>query len=198
MVSRLFFGRKLAVSAAMGFMLAVAGCQSGDTLGALNIPGVGGGGGQAETPPADDGRITTAELRAFCPQVSIREAEAFHRSYQRGGQDDPAKLLYQASMTETTRSCTYGGGMMGITVAVAGRVVPGPVATTGTIRLPIRIRVVQGSDVISDKTFNQDVAITDTVGATQFVFSDSGFSMPQPTNTNVRVFASFPEEKPRR
>lgn len=191
-----FVHRRLAVLAAMGIVLAVAGCQSGDTLGALKLPGTGGG--QEQAPPADDGRITTQELLAFCPQVSIRESESIQRTYARGGQDNPDKLIYQAAITESTRSCTYQNGMLGMTVALAGRVVPGPVSSTGTITLPLRVRVVQGSDVIFDQTFRQDVVIADTVGATQFVFTDSSFSMPQPTQTNIRVFASFPEAVPRR
>lgn len=179
----------------VGVTLAVAGCQSGDTLGALRLPGTGGG--QAAQPPAQDGRISAEELVAFCPQVTIREANSIYRTYQRGGQDDPSKLTLQATMTESTRSCTYGNGMLGMTIAVAGRVVPGPAGGAGTVTLPVRVRVAQGADVIHDQTYNQQVVLADTIGATQWVFTDSSYSMPQPSQTNVRVFVSFAEQNAR-
>lgn len=181
-------GRRLALGAAGGILLAVTGCQSGDTLGAMRLPGTGGE--QAE-PRVREGQITTQELLAYCPAISIQGSDAVYRNYQRGGQDDPSKLVIQATMSESTRSCTYGGGMLGMTVAVAGRVVPGPVSSPGSVTLPIRVRILQGTQVLRDQTFNHQVAIADTIGATQWVFTDSSFSMPQPSQSDVRVFVSF-------
>jgi hypothetical protein len=192
MGNRSILCRRFALAASAGVLLAVTGCQSGDTLGALSLPGVGGG--EGAQPPAREGQITAQELTAYCPAVTIDEANTIHRTYQRGGQDDPSKLTLQASISEATRSCTYGGGMLGMTVAVAGRVVPGPVAGPGSVTLPIRVRVVQGSEVIHDQTFNQEVVLTDTIGATQWVFTDSSYSMPQPAQSNFRVYVGFAEQ----
>lgn len=164
--------------------LALAGCQSGGALGALNL-----GGGAA---PKEES-ITVQELRAYCPPISIRAANAIQRTYQRGGQDDASKLIMQATMSETTRSCTYDGGMIGMTIAAAGRVVPGPAATGGSVTLPIHVRIVQGTQVIQERTINKDVALSDTIGATQWVFTDSSFSMPQSQEANVQVFIGFAE-----
>ena len=183
MVTKVSVLRMPAVVAALGFILAAAGCQSGNPLGALNI-----GGGQQDAPQE---RITSDELMAYCPGVSIRGSQAVIDNFARGGQDDPSKLIHRASLTEATRACTYSGGMMGITVAVAGRVVPGPAGNVGNVRLPIRITAYQGQDIVHDQVYSHDVAISDVAGATQFVFSDQSLSLPNTGARNVLIFVSF-------
>ena len=190
MVTRVSFLRKPAVFATLGFILAVAGCQSGNPLGALNV-----GGGQKD---GEQERISAEELLAYCPSVTLRERQAVHDTFQRGGEGDPARLVYRASLTEVTRACTFGGGNLGMTVAVAGRVVPGPAGTAGSMSLPIRVTAYRGQEVIHDRVHNHQVAIGDTAGATQFVFSDSSIAMPNPTARNVLIFVSFDTQPPRR
>jgi hypothetical protein len=101
-------------------------------------------------------------------------------------------------MAEVTRACTHRDGLLGMTVAVAGRVVPGPAGTTGSVRLPIRITVYRGQEAIHDQVHEHQVAIADTAGATQFVFSDSSIAMPTPAAQNVFVFVAFDAPRPRR
>ncbi len=196
-----FVRLKLAGLPALGLALALSGCQSGDTLGALNIGG-GQGRSQAETqPPAGQDSITVQELLAYCPAVSLSERDAVLNSYQRGGDGDASKLNYRAAIVDTTRSCTYGGGMTSMTIGLAGRVIPGPTGTSGTVRLPLHIRVYQDTTEIHSQRFEHDVTIADTAGATQFIVVDRNFSMPNPTARNVRVIIGFdekPKEKTRR
>jgi hypothetical protein len=185
MGSRVIDRKKLTYMAAMGFMLAVAGCQSGDGAGALNL---GGGGAQAQSV---DNRPTQEDLLAYCPRVDVIDSAAIHPSYQRGGDGDATKLVYQASLSEATRSCVHQGGMIGMTIAVAGRVIPGPVGTTGTINLPIRVTVFQGSTEISSQVYQHPVSIADTAGATQFVFTDTNVSVPNTGQQNIRAAIGF-------
>jgi hypothetical protein len=187
-----FVRLKSAGLAAACLALALSGCQSGDTLGALNI----GGGGQSQ-PPAGQETITAAELLAYCPAVTLAADNAVLNSYQRGGDGDASKLSYRAAITDTTRSCTYGGGMTSITIGIAGRLIPGPVGVAGTVRLPLRITVYQDTTEIHTQRFDHDVAIADTAGATQFIVVDRNFSMPNPTSRNVRVVVGF-DEAPKR
>ena len=173
--------------AAVGLLLALAGCQSSDTL---DVSGAGtgtSGGVQAQQP----GQITEAELRAYCPAMTLRSTSAVHNVYARNGDGDPTQLVYRAAIMDTTRSCSYGPGTMGMTFAIAGRVIPGPLGTPGTLTLPVEITVYQNQDVIYSQTFNQQVAVNDTAGATQFMFTDTNFTMPTPTSANVRVFVGF-------
>jgi hypothetical protein len=141
---------------------------------------------------AEPGRITDVELRAYCPRVDLREGTSYYRTYDKGAQDDPAAVIYQASLAETTRSCSFGGGLMTINVAAAGRVVPGPKGRAGTITMPIRVAVTRGDEVLYSKLHQQQVQIGES-GATQFVFSDPLVTIPQPTARNISVLVGYDE-----
>ena len=184
MMFRGFKGKKYGF-ALLGFVL-LAGCQSGNPLGSLNRAP------QQQPQPSAEG-VTASELRAFCPNVTLRENTAYYTTYQGGAQGEASKVIYQASITDVTRSCSYQGGVMGMTIAVAGKIVPGPLGSVGTINLPLRIQVAQGTGMIYEQVHDFQVAVTDTAGATQFLFTDSSFSMPTP-NASVLAFAGFARE----
>ena len=84
---------------------------------------------------------------------------------RRAAQDDPTKIIYQASISDVTRSCTRADGMLTMNVAVAGRVVPGPVGTPGNVTMPIRIVVVRGEEVLYSQLHKHQVAIGRRRGA---------------------------------
>ncbi len=162
-------------------MIVVAGCQSGD------------GGGTTAKP-----KISESELRAYCPNVTLREGTAFFSTYAKGGQGDASKLVYQASISQITRACSRTDGMLTLNVAVAGKVVPGPEGVPGKISMPIRVVAVQGLEqkVIYSKLHQFEVAITDTSTATQFVFNDPAVTFPIPAEQNVQLYAGFDEGPP--
>ena len=167
--------------------LAVAGCQSNDTAGAL---GLDGSGQQQE-------KITPEELRAFCPRVTLRDGTAYFNTYEKGGQDDANKVIYQASISDVTRACSYGPGTMTINVAVAGRVVNGPVGKPGTITMPIRVAVMRGEEVLYSQIHQYQVNVAAT-GATQFVFNDPNVSIAATNDRNVQIFAGYDEGPPKK
>lgn len=183
MQSGLFSPRYLGQIAAAGFILVAAGCQSSDTAGVLGL------GGSADPKP----RITDAELRAFCPRVRLREGTAYYNTYTKDGKDDPAKVVYQASIGDVTRSCTYGPGTMTVNVAVAGRVVPGPQAKSGSITMPIRVVAMRGEEVLYSQLHQFPVTIGEGAGATQFVFTDPAVTFPTPSDSKVIVYAGYDE-----
>jgi hypothetical protein len=184
MQSGLFSLRYLGQIAAAGFILVAAGCQSSDTAGVLGL----GGGADDQKP-----KITDAELRAFCPRVQLREGTAYYNTYAKDGQDDATKIIYQASIGDVTRSCTYGPGTMTVNVAVAGRVVPGPLAKAGSITMPIRVVAMRGDEVLYSQLHQFPVAIGEGTGATQFVFTDPAVSFPTPPDSKVIVYAGYDE-----
>jgi hypothetical protein len=168
----------------LGFIVAATGCQSGDVLDPKS----------AEEPKtAPEGKVLQSELRAYCPQVTLREGTAFYRTYQKKGEEDPTKLIYQSSISAVTRSCSYGGGMITMNIAVAGKVVPGPAATDGTVTMPIRIVVSTPTDVLYTQLFKYDVAVAKAAGATQFLFNDPNVTFPTPSPGTVQVFAGYDE-----
>lgn len=176
-------------------VVALAACQSSDS--ALD-PGSGtqaADSGQADTaqPPANDGRILMSEIEGYCPTVTLRDGTSFYTTYEGGASDDATKAIYQASISQVTRSCTRRGGMLNIEVGVAGRIVPGPAGRTGTITMPIRVVLMRGSEVLYSQLHTHQVSVADTGTATQFLFKDPNISIPIPDRKNLQMFAGFDE-----
>jgi hypothetical protein len=162
--------------------LILAGCQSGSGVDALDLNDR-----RSEEP------VKLSELRMYCPAVQLREGTAYFNTYERGAKDDPSAIIYQASIADVTRKCSNAGGFLNINVAVAGRVVPGPKGKAGTITMPIRVVVVQGGEVLYSQLHKHPVNVDDTIGATQFIFSDPSIQIPTPSSQNLQIFAGYDE-----
>ena len=184
MRSRLLDPRILLLPAVSVFILAVSGCQSGDSSKALDVAD--------QSKPAEQ-KVTEAELRGFCPRVTLRDGTSFFNTYAKGAQDDPTKVVYQASLSDVSRSCLTTDGTLTMKVAVAGRVVPGPAFATGTITMPIRVVAMRGDEVLYSQLHKYQVSISDPSAATQFVFSDPNVSFVLPPDRAVQVYAGFDE-----
>ena len=176
-------GRFFTALAALGMALAVAGCQSSDTGNVLNIG--------KKTEPVPDTRITQDELLAECPKVTLREGTAYFTQYAKGHKDEKDQVVYQASITDVTRSCRYDGDMMTMTVAVAGRVVLGAKGAPGAITMPIRVAAAQTGQVLYSKLHQHTVQVG--AGATQFIFTDLEVTFPKQPPRSVIVFAGYDE-----
>lgn len=186
MGSRYLDGRVLAVFFAMSLMVAVAGCRSSDSAAAMD-PGTGGG----TKPP--EGQVLQSELRAYCPNVTLREGTAFLNVYAKGAEEDATKLVYQSSLTAATRKCSYQPGTIVMEVAIAGKVVPGPMAADGPVKLPIRIVAADANgQELNSNTASHEVQITRTGGAAQFIYSAANVTVPS-TGGSVTVTAGFDE-----
>lgn len=177
--------RFLAGLAFAAFTLPVAGCQSGD---AGNVLGLGGG--QEKQQPQQN-KVLASELRAYCPRVTLKEEAGFINRYAKGGDGDPAKLSFQASITEVTRSCNRQTGMLAMDVALAGRVVTGPAGASGSVTLPIRVTVVRSDgEVLYSQVQNHQIALAGNQ-AQQFLFNDRNVVIPIPEDNTLQVFAGF-------
>ncbi|MEZ5810760.1 MAG: hypothetical protein R3D45_05020 [Rhizobiaceae bacterium] len=174
-------------------LFTLAACQSGD--GGFKFPDLGLGPDKKSEEP--DNRVSETDLRAYCPSIRLREGTAFYNTYQRVRRGEEQKtadnIIYQASITDVTRSCRYENGLLNMTVAVAGRVVPGPKGEAGAIAMPIRVVVVRGDEVLYSELHKYQVSINSLTGATRFVFSDPNVSVPAPTAANLLVFAGYDE-----
>jgi hypothetical protein len=179
----------------LSFILAAAGCQSGDGAGLL---GTGGSGQDAGPKAAPEGKVLQSDLRAYCPPVTLREGTSFFNTYEKRAENDPTKLIYQSSISAVTRTCTYNGGMITMNIAVAGKVVPGPLATDGSVTMPIRIVVSSGADMLYSQLHKFEVAVNKQSGATQFLFNDPNVTFPQPAPGTVQVFAGYDEGPPKK
>jgi len=185
-------GRFVAGLALGGLLLAVAGCQSGDSnSGGNSGGGFLGFGGAKQAPQAQEGKVLASELRAFCPRVVVREPEGSITRYAKGGDGDPTKLTFQASIMESTRSCNRQTGMLAMQVAVAGRIVPGPGGAPATVTLPIKVSVVRSDgEVLYSQVQNHQVALSGNQ-VQQFLYNDSNVVIPIPADGTVQIFAGF-------
>ena len=190
MAFRFTSGRFLTGFALAGFVLAAAGCQSGDGGGVLGL------GGDKEKKP-QEGKVLASELLGYCPQVTLKEDTGYFNRYAKGGEEDPAKLSFQASISEVTRSCSRATGVLTMDVAAAGRVVPGPARVSGTVTLPIRVVVLQGGEVIYSKQINHQVNVSGNQ-VQQFIVSDPNVSVPIPADNTLQVFAGFDAGPPKK
>lgn len=145
----------------------------------------GGGAAQASAEP----EVTVEELRAFCPRVGVVSSGAVWSQYESGGEGDAARLVQRSSISDVTRACTYGSDTMTVNVAIAGRVIPGPVGRAGTVTLPIIIEARRGDEVLYQNRANFPVQVGDVAGATQFVFNDPNVTIPQAGVQQVQIFA---------
>jgi hypothetical protein len=148
--------------------------------------------------------ITESDLRAFCPNVELREGTAFFTKYEKGGaptdttEADKTKVIHQASLGEVTRSCSYAGETLTMTVAASGRLVPGPKAAAGQVNLPIRVAVTSGDAVVYSELTQFAVTIDPASGASTFVFNKPDVSLPKPTDRSYRVYVGFDEGPPQK
>ncbi|MFB9950296.1 PilZ domain-containing protein [Rhizobium puerariae] len=127
-------------------------------------------------PAASAQQAATPVVQAYCPQVVMLEQNAVHKVYARGGQDNPEKLLYQASFNDVTRQCTANETTLTINVVAQGRIVQGPAGTPGKVTLPVLVEVVDGDKVI----YSQKVAfpLDMPAGGTQFIFNKPDVQIP--------------------
>ncbi|MFD2056885.1 hypothetical protein ACFSQT_28540 [Mesorhizobium calcicola] len=218
MAFRTFSSRFLAGLALTGFMLAAAGCQSGDN-GILNL-GIGKKDPTAPPPPQDP-KVLASQLQAYCPSVTVRDGTAFFNTYANVPKpksrkkadaaedaqaaadatvtppDDSDKIIYQASVSDVTRDCSRANGQLSMKVAVAGKIVPGPKFSPGTITMPIRVAVMHGPEVLYSQLHQYQVQVTDPSVATQFVFSDPNVVVPEPAAKDYQVYAGYDETAPK-
>ncbi|MDZ5698817.1 hypothetical protein [Chelativorans sp. M5D2P16] len=137
--------------------------------------------------------VRESELRAYCPAVTLRDGTNYFRTYERGGEGDPDRIVYQASIADTSRACKYGADATTMTVAVAGKIVPGPKGRTGAVDMPIRVAAVRGDEVLYSNLFRHSVTVGDTAGATQFVFTTADVVIPGGVDPAVQLFVGFDE-----
>lgn len=173
--------------AALALVSALAGCQSGGIQQALNI------GSSKDKQTEERQRITQAQLRGYCPRVTLRENTGYYNTYEKNAEGDPDSVIYQAAISDVTRSCEQSDGFLNMKVAAAGRVVPGPKGKDGTITMPIRVAVLEGDQVVYSQLTQHQVQIDTGGGATQFLVTDENVQVPIQQGSRFRVYVGYDE-----
>ncbi len=177
-------GRSLGSFARAGIALAatvlIAGCQM-----------MGGAGNVLDVSPDD--AFTAEDLRAYCPRATLLDGTAYLRTYTSGNDGDPDEVVYQATITDVTRTCRYRNGQLFMQIAAAGRVVNGPKGQPGSLNLPVRVAVRAGENLPYSQLGRIDVAMNQGAGATQFIYKDEQIVLAEPQVRNLQVLVGFDE-----
>lgn len=165
---------------AMSVLLAIAGCNKTQTGGAIET----GGSANASTP---------AVIQAACPPVTLRDGTASYRTYAKGGKDDPTKVVYQASLADTTRQCVQSEDALKVTVVAQGRVVAGPAGGPGKLTMPIRVAATDGEKTLYSELTQYPVEVPPGSTNTQFVFTKADVTLPAGAGAEAKIFIGFDE-----
>lgn len=97
----------------------------------------------------------------YCPEVRIVDGAQLKRDYERGHDDDPDFVVWQASISKTARECRYDlAGNLTIKVGVSGRLIAGPKGSPSAVTVPIKIGVVKYQEsVLKDARFETTASI---------------------------------------
>jgi hypothetical protein len=174
------FGKISSRLLGISLLVVVAGCNKTDTGGAIDA------GGSAAAP-------TPAVIQGACPQVYLLDGTATHRTYAKGAKDDPAKIVYQASLADTTRQCVQNESQLVMTVVVQGRVVAGPAGGAGTVNLPIRVAATDGKNTLYSELTQYPVEVPTGVGTTQFIFTKTDIVLPGGAGDFAKIYVGFDE-----
>jgi hypothetical protein len=160
-------------------LLALGACQTAsvqDTLGS-----------------ATEDDLTVDDLRAFCPRPVLREGTAILRTFTKNNENNPDEIIYQATITDVTRTCKYRDNLLYMTLAAAGRVVNGPKGSAGDLELPVRVAIKQGENLPYSELGKITVAVAPGAGATQFIYKDERIAVPATNPRGMQVFVGFDE-----
>ena len=135
---------------------------------------------------------------ALCPPVSIRPGTEQMSALPAGAKPDPITgapppVSYQSSIVKTARECRATEGGVAVKVGVIGRTVAGPSGKAGTVTVPIRIAVVQGTDkIVKSELFKISVVLTEPTLSTDFTKIDDTIVLPiAPGNSDYRIYVGF-------
>jgi hypothetical protein len=105
----------------------------------------------------------------YCPELRVLSGAELMRRYERGHEEDPAFVIWQASVGKTARECLFDlqGGLT-LKVGVSGRVIAGPKGGPATVSVPLKIAVVKYKEaLLAEQDYTIDVAIP-PAGSTVF------------------------------
>ncbi|WP_350333331.1 hypothetical protein [Coralliovum pocilloporae] len=175
--------------------LALAGCSSS---------GGTSGSGQSETSLLDTfirgtteeyNSDVTAQAPVLCPSVDIQSGTKVVQVFERGHNDDPGYLRYQATIADVARECSLDGLNITMKIGAAGRALTGPKGSAETVALPIRFAVVRADGtVVFSELSKTEVAFTSPTDSKTFSAVVQTPPFPITRGERVRVLIGFDDQ----
>jgi len=136
----------------------------------------------------------------YCPPIQLQRNSFLIMKYARGQQDDPAGLLYQATIDDWARSCKAdANGQTRIKIGLKGDVTPGPAWKGGEVVLPVRVAILpskEGAKPRLSELTNVPVTIGEGAPSEVWAIVDDKFLVP--SNTEMKIVFGFDEGRRRR
>lgn len=209
------WGGLAAMAAAAALLSACASTDGASTAapaaGATTAASGGGGLGNFFKPDPNRGvvQVQTEQTlptemflkQGYCPPVQIRPGTEAFVAYERGEEETPDTIRFQASIGQTARECTaLGPDTLSIKVGVRGRIAAGPKGGEGGVTVPLRVAVVKqhGGTVL----FSQVYPVAVTIAAPQYsadfqqVIEQVNVQL-QPTDRDLIVYVGFDSGPPK-
>lgn len=178
----------------LALALALAGCASGENLdGAFGgqdtgvATGNAAGVNSAATPALTVGTGANAVTYA-CPSVTVRTGAGTWQVTEGGA------LRYQGNVGQLARECSIVGQTMTIKVGIEGRVLLGEKGSPGTVRVPVRLAVVEegpSPKTITTKFFTVPVEIPAGQQQSAFTVVEDQLSFPLPKPDEVERYVVY-------
>ena len=169
--------------------LALAGCGGSESIGSSFMPSKLISGtltGPKEMDPA----IYAAT--PVCPEALVRDGTEFMPIFETGKQGNFDNVRFQASVQRVARDCedAIGGGIK-IRVGVAGRVLSGKSAATGTVTVPVRVAVTAGDKVLYSKLTTTQVTVQAPDYSGLFSVVDDGITLSIPESQAATIYVGL-------
>jgi hypothetical protein len=124
-----------------------------------------------------------------CPPMELKSNTYLIMKYQRGKDDQPEHLLYQATVEDWANSCTQDvAGQRRIKMGFSGNVTPGPAWKGGEVVLPLRVAVVpSGADAkpLASEIFKIPVTLGAGSPSEKWTLIENSFTVAQSASAKV-------------
>lgn len=127
-----------------------------------------------------------------CPEALVREGTEFMPVFEPGKTGNVDAVRFQASVQRVARDCedAIGGGIK-VRVGVAGRVLSGKSAATGTMTVPIRVAVTAGDKVLYSKLTTTQVSVQAPDYSGLFSIVDDGITLSVAESQAATIFVGL-------
>jgi hypothetical protein len=129
-----------------------------------------------------------------CPGVDIRAGASTLNIAAKTGQATAGDLRYQLSFGQTARECLVQGSALTIKVGVQGRVILGPMGSSGPVDVPLRYAVVrEGPEpkTIVTKFKRIPIIVAPDQSHVQFVDIEEGLTFPMPSGSELEAYVVY-------
>ncbi|MBH0237143.1 hypothetical protein [Methylobrevis albus] len=183
-VGRRFF--RLVAAAPLAIL---AACSNGPDL---NPASLVSGGSDPQAVAESAARFTSART---CPTVAVRDGTQVFTIYERGRDQDPKGIRFQANIGQMARECTDVGDSTIVKVGVAGRLINGPTGATGNVDLPLRVVLLRnGAEVVYSQLFRVPASLAAGQGNVLWTHVADGIQIPADKRSGtLQIYVGFDE-----